>query len=91
MSKQIDNISTKTLQDYIGLTPTKKCIKKQDNAYLDDVNLASGIYHLTPPVFTVNDNYALIYKENRFGGALVIYQKIKDKWQAVASVSVWVS
>jgi len=91
MSKQIGDIRPMTWQDYIGIKPIKKSIKKYDNAYQDNINVASGTFFLTQPVFTINHDFALIYQENGFGGILVIYQKINNSWKAVASTSVWVS
>ncbi len=87
MSQQAVKVNSETWSDYLGIK-----LKKRQNNDANKTNVfTSKTYFFTTPVFTINQDYALIYQEQRYGGSLVIYQKIKGKWQAVASAMVWVS
>lgn len=82
MKKQLENIQSKTWMEYLKINPSNKKSKNK---------LIKQDYFYSVPVFTKNKKNSLIYMENSSGGVLIIYQKIKNKWQAVASASVWIS
>lgn len=48
-------------------------------------------YYLTIPVFSLNNEYALIYQEQKFGGALLIYKKTDGHWNAIGSCLIWIT
>lgn len=48
-------------------------------------------YYITIPVFSLNNEYALIYQENKSGGSLVIYKQTDGCWNAIGSCLIWIS
>lgn len=48
-------------------------------------------YYLTIPVFSLNNEYALIYQESKFGGTLVIYKQTNEHWKAIGNCLIWIN
>lgn len=81
MNEQAANLKSKTWQDYINIKYRKPL--KNNNKHLT--------YSYTKPVFTIDSNYALIYKEGNNGGNMFVYQKINKEWKPVAVSMVFVN
>jgi hypothetical protein len=87
MGNQVLELKSKTWAQYLGINLKKEFVTDDTNENI----IQSKTYFLTVPVFTTNENHALVYQENMYGGSLVIYEKTEDKWKAVASAMVWVN